>query len=572
MIWLTIATALFLGFAALPWFSSFGPHSSNAVAGMVAVLLVTASSAGLMFAASRRRGLPSRLRRALTLLAASVLLVALGNLLRLLSTLGAVFPVVPGIGVVSTLVIWGLGFAGLIRLPLAPVARGDRWRVATDVAIAVVGMGLAIFVVSTLPGMQRAPAAARIAILADGLMETVNVIALNLILVRGAQRAIRRAVWCLAGTLVIETVYLVALQYALGRGTHDFRLVNSLFFVDYTGYLYAGVFFLNDWHPQPDAPLVPDTVRVFNPLPVLAVCGVGTLLILSALRRPDPAELPLAVGIVLMSLLLLVRVLGATWENLRLLREEAAIERRRHTEKMEAVGRLAAGVSHVINNLMTIVLGNAELELERVDVDIRTRYNLASIGLAAERASALAARLRAASWRPTTRHEPRRLAELVGARRQAVNRILGKNHDIVWELEESASDVMVDESEIEVVLDELVANAREAMPDGGQVTIRVREKSLSVPPPSTMFLSVPPGFYAVLEVTDSGRGIQPDDVSQIFEPFFTTRPLHEGRGLGLSVVHGIVAGLGGGLSVESAPGAGTRICIYLPLATRAAGA
>jgi signal transduction histidine kinase len=557
---LTAATAVFASLAVLPWLVPFGPLTGGK-SGTAAALLVTAVPGILLLLASRRPDLLERLRQALALLAVSMLLTSAGNLLRFVDALGVALPSVPGLDLATTVAIWALGLAALIRIPLAPLSPGAGWRIATDVTIAVLGMSLAVVAIWTLPGMRLAPPSAHLKLLLYNAMEAANLVVLNLILVRGPSRPIRRAVVWLSATIVIETTYLIALEYALGRQAHDFRLSNSLFFLDYLAYLYAGASFLLDPQPDTDVPLLPESLRAFNPLPIAAVLGVGTLLILATLRPSDPSLFPLAAGIVVLALLLLARVAGATAENLRLLQQEAAEERRREAEKMELMGRLAGGIAHIINNLMTVVLGHAELALELAGRTLAMRENLEAIAAAARRASGLAERLLSASGRRIRDQRRMRVLDVVLAQREAMERTAGPDRTLTWDLAEG--DALVPPSDLEAVLLELVSNAADATATGGRIAIRVRDEMLQAPP-KDVSPALKPGRYSILELEDDGPGVPPADLKRIFEPFFTSRPTHEGRGLGLSVVYGIVASWGGALLVDSAPGAGTRVRVYVP--------
>jgi signal transduction histidine kinase len=558
--WLTAATVVFVALAVLPWLTSFGPLTGGA-AGTGAALLVTLVPGVLILLASRRPDLLERLRTALSLLAVSMLLTAAGNLLRFIDAVGVRAPTVPGLDLATTFAIWALGLAALILIPLAPLAPGAGWRIATDVTIAVLGMSLAVVAIWTLPGMQIAPPSAHFKLIVYNAMEAANLVVLNLILVRGTSRPIRRAIFWLAATIAIETVYLVALEYALGRQTHDFRLSNSLFFVDYLAYLYAGASFLLDVQPDRDVPLLPEGLRAFNPLAAMSVLGVGALLILAAVRPSDPALVSLAIGSVVLALLLLARVAAASAENLRLLREEAAEERRREAEKMALMGRLAGGIAHIINNLMTVVLGHAELSRAAPGASPEIREHLRAVAEAARRASGLAERLLGASGRGMRDQRSMRILDVVLGQREAMRRAAGPDRTLTWDLAEG--DALVPPSGLEAVLFELVSNAAEATASGGRITIRVRDETVQSPPAGTT-PDLLPGFYSILEVEDDGRGVGTDDLPHVFEPFYSTRPGHEGRGLGLSVVHGIVAKCGGGVLLDTEAGGGTRVRVYLP--------
>ena len=559
-LWLALGTAVLLLLILAPWLVAFGPLEGDAK-GTLAAVLVMGVPAVLLAVASRRDDLDPRLRQALVLLVLSMGLSVAGNLLRLLAALDVPLPNVPGLSVVSNIVIWAFGLAALLRIPLVPLSRGARWQIATDTVIAVGGLALAIFAIWTLPGFEHAPYAARLQMLAYNAMAAANLVALNLIVVRGPTRPIRRAIWCLAATIIVETTYLVAMQYTIGRQTRDFSLPNSLFFVDYLAYLFAAVFFLSDPQPRTDLPLLPENVRAFNPLPMAAIIGVSVLLLLSTLHPSDPALFPLALGLGALALLLLARVVGATSEILRLAREEAATLQREQSERLRLMGRLAGGIAHIINNLMTVVIGHAGLIEHSAGPDQDLLGSAHEIGASARRASGLAERLRLASGH--RRPDPHRssLLETVKLQRESISQLAGQAHAITWELDEAGGRASVAPTAVEAIMRELILNAVDATADGGHITIRVRDEPGSAIQ-SGMIVSPKPGPYSILEVEDSGRGIPPDDLSRVCEPFFTTRPLSEGRGLGLSVVYGIVASSGGGLRLASSVGKGTCVTVY----------
>ncbi|MES2178234.1 MAG: ATP-binding protein [Gemmatimonadota bacterium] len=560
--WLVLATAVLLVLVLLPWLVPFGPLQGDA-GGTMAAVLVMGVPAVLLAGAARRGDLDIRLRQALALLVGSIGLAVLGNLVRLLTSLGVPTPQVPGISVVSNVIIWALGIAALLRIPLVRLGRGAAWQFGTDTAIAVGGLALAIFAVWTLPGFAHAPRAARLQLLAFNAMAAANLVALNLILVRGPRRALRRAVWCLAATIIIETTYLVAMQYALGRQSADFRVPNSLFFVDYLAFLFAGVFFLRDPQPNSDIPLLPEQVRAFNPLPMAAIVGVSALLVLSTRHPSDPALFPLAVGLGAMALLLLARVVGATTVILRFAREEAATLQRQQTERLQLMRRLAGGIAHVINNLMGVVLMNSELVVDVAGSNEELRTSGQEIGESARLASGLASRLLLASGHRPFDAEHSSLREAVRAQRELVGQAAG-SREMAWEVDEMGGQAIVAPSSAAAVLRELVSNAIEASPEGGRITIRVHDDTRAATHDG-MTLAPPPGRYSVLEVEDAGCGIAPDSLARACEPFFTTHDLSEGRGLGLSVVYGVMASSGGGLQIESNTSTGTRVSAYFPV-------
>ena len=237
---------------------------------------------------------------------------------------------------------------------------------------------------------------------------------------------------------------------------------------------------------------------------MFSVLGVGGMLILSALR-PAPASVPLAAGLVLMALLLFGRVAGATWENLHLLRQEAAEERRRQAEKLELMGRLAGGVAHIINNQMTVVLGYAELGREEIGQSRASRAGFEAIGAAAQGASALAERLLLASGRRLpTEHDLRPLGESVRAQRESRRAHAGPEREVIWEFAEAGGGARVGLPDLKAILRELLSNSVDATPPGGKITIRVREETLSAPPPDIVPAASPGPLFG-----PRGRGHRP---------------------------------------------------------------
>jgi signal transduction histidine kinase len=158
-----------------------------------------------------------------------------------------------------------------------------------------------------------------------------------------------------------------------------------------------------------------------------------------------------------------------------------------------------------------------------------------------------------------------RLVEAVLLQRDSVNRMVGQRRDVIWDLTGAGGNALVAPSDMETIMRELVSNAGEATFHGGKITIRVREETLSTLP-TVMSPCPPEGTYSMLEVADTGRGIPESDLPHVVEPFFTKSPRPEGRGLGLSIVHGIVASYGGGLLIDTVPGSGSRVRVYLPAA------
>lgn len=237
-------------------------------------------------------------------------------------------------------------------------------------------------------------------------------------------------------------------------------------------------------------------------------------------------------------------------------------EQLRNAQQMEAIGRLAGGVAHDFNNILSIIMGHGELLLRTVQLDEHARSGLDQIQRAAERAASLTQQLLAFSRKQVLQPRVLDLNEAVADVQKMLARVIGEDIILVASLHPSLLLVKADPGQVEQVLMNLAINARDAMPRGGKLTMFT--SNLNVSAEESREYDLAPGRYAMLEVTDTGHGMDAATLSHIFEPFFTTKPMGKGTGLGLSTVYGIVKQSGGSLQVESEPGQGTVFRIYLP--------
>ena len=243
-----------------------------------------------------------------------------------------------------------------------------------------------------------------------------------------------------------------------------------------------------------------------------------------------------------------------------------AEERLRHADRMESVGRLAGGIAHEANNQMTVILGASEF-LARGLKDETARGDLEHIRRAARRTAAITQQLLAFSRRQVLQPQVLDLNAVVTALEPILQRALGEISQVKLRLADDLSTVRADPGQLDQVLLNLALNARDAMPDGGTLTIETVNASVDEQhSPAKALEPVVPGDYVALVVTDTGAGMDRETLEHLFEPFFTTKPVGEGTGLGLATVYGIVKQSGGFISVYSEPGHGTSFRIYLPLA------
>jgi two-component system, cell cycle sensor histidine kinase and response regulator CckA len=230
-------------------------------------------------------------------------------------------------------------------------------------------------------------------------------------------------------------------------------------------------------------------------------------------------------------------------------------------QKLESVGRLAGGIAHDFNNLLTVINGYSDLllrELARDDPHREIITEIRSVGL---RAAGLTRQLLAFSRKQILHPQPLIIDSVIHDMHHMVARLLGEDVQLKMVLNAGDAAVFADPGQIDQVLMNLVVNARDAMADGGALTIETKQSDIDEPGQTER----PPHSWVTITVRDTGTGMDADTQRHLFEPYFTTKERGKGTGLGLSTIHGIIAQSGGHVQVESAPGAGTTFRIYLPM-------
>ncbi|MDJ0781507.1 MAG: PAS domain S-box protein [Desulfosarcinaceae bacterium] len=242
------------------------------------------------------------------------------------------------------------------------------------------------------------------------------------------------------------------------------------------------------------------------------------------------------------------------------LRLEAQLQQ---AHKMESIGRLAGGVAHDFNNMLGVIIGHAELAMDRITAAHPVHADLKEIAHAAERSSELTKQLLAFARRQTAAPKILDLNDTIAGMLKMLRRLIGEEIDLAWQPGASLWPVKIDPIQLDQILANLCANARDAIDGVGRLTIETRNvqatERLCAPHPNFS-----PGDYVNLSVSDSGSGMDTRTRENLFEPFFTTKGVGQGTGLGLATVYGIVKQNHGVICVESAPGSGTRFDIYLP--------
>ena len=243
-------------------------------------------------------------------------------------------------------------------------------------------------------------------------------------------------------------------------------------------------------------------------------------------------------------------------------------EQYQQAQKMEAIGRLAGGVAHDFNNLLTAILGYCELLLDDLPADDRSRNDVGEIRKAGISAAALTRQLLSFSRKEIIEPTVLDLNVVVTDMTEMLGRLIGEDVTVVLGLGPGVACVKTDRGQAEQIVMNLAVNARDAMPKGGTLTIETANVDLDERYART-HLSVTPGPYVALTVTDTGTGMTPEVLARLFEPFFTTKERGKGTGLGLATVHGIVTRSGGSVTVASEAGHGSSFKVYFPQAKAA---
>ncbi len=518
--------------------------------------------AALFFAASRRDDIPVALARAERFVSGALGIGAVMQLLRINPAWNG--PVLFAVVAVLSVLANALALLGVTLLPRRRTSRADRMRLVLDGSVMLTVVGLQYVVLSALAEAAPDRSTLNLNVLGStAIIEVMTLLVLNLLAVRGQKLPSPRAHWTAIAGLTLMILTQTVVQLVAVGGIDDIRVRDYAYTITLVVLALAGEFCRRD-------PIVPHSpadeprwLLAYNPLPSVLSIGVIALLLLCLERGQLHAATLCAAGIFPLFLLLTARVHVTTAESVQLLQDDARHEQELHIGKMDAIGRLAGGIAHEFNNLMMTVIGHAELGASDLKVDAPLREDFGRILEAGQRAASLTNQLLHFSGRQITLREPMHLGQLVRSLRPALA-LAGGGTPVEFHFDDHDPAILADSAQVGQVALQLVANARDSISGPGRILLSVRSVTLNSALP-TLFLQVGSGRYMLLEASDTGAGIHPDQLPRIFDPFFAVGDDQRSTGLGLAAVHGIVAAHHGGLMVESAPGLGSKFRIYLPV-------
>ena len=256
--------------------------------------------------------------------------------------------------------------------------------------------------------------------------------------------------------------------------------------------------------------------------------------------------------------------IGHLWQYRDITEQRKLQNQLRHAQKMEAIGTLAGGIAHDFNNILTAIIGYGSILKLRMDGSDQLGTYVDQILSSSERAATLTQSLLAFSRRQKVILKPVNIHEIAQRVNKLLQRLIGEDIELNYAATDSSANVLADSGQIEQVLMNLATNARDAMPDGGQLAIEVNRVGLDEQYQKSHGYGKP-GEYVLIVVSDTGHGMDTKDRERIFEPFFTTKEIGKGTGLGLSIAYGIVKQHNGYINCYSEPGVGTTFKIYLPV-------
>jgi signal transduction histidine kinase len=535
----------------------------------IATIRLAIESAVFFWAATRRE-LEPRLRLALVMIG-GLGLISMGFEVWPLVSAATGWPPIPReVGGWWMIASYFTGIAPILLLPMAPFRRDEWWTFSLDMLVSVGGFVTVSWVLRVGPNLQQTHGSLFDSVSFLSLASSAAMlVALNLLTLRRRAIPSTRAFWLLVSGQAAYLMMTLVFGFS-GRGVLMSTVADACYLLGVIPSVWAAWAMRRDPIPAADDSVEPHWFRSFNPFALVMPAVTGGALVLVVETGPAPAVRVLALATAAITTLLALRLVLTVRDNDRQIRSAAELQSRAQSERLDALQRAAGGVAHVFNNALTAVIGYAEMGRAQSGTT-DTRQSFEHIRNAAERSARFTRHL---LWFTGRQHQKRACFPADDWLRSLEQELRALTGDaIALDIRPAAEGVCIDADaeQLHDALFELVRNAVEAMPDGGTLLVRT-DRVPAANAAGARALQASDTAQWRLTVRDSGRGIDPAQLTHVFEPFFSSRQLGDAHGLGLSVVHGVVRAHGGSVIVDSTPGRGTEVQVLLPAADDGAGA
>jgi len=549
---------ILMGFALPQYFTeNWAPHV------LLFYVIKSSVESTLFIWAWRRMELGPRVRRALLLTGLAFSMSAVYSLLQYLAASRCLPALTEGAHHGLSFSTYLLGLAGILSMPMIR-RRGLRQALTftLDLLATCLGLAAVLFVLITLPQSRLVDPQNIAVFLVTNAEQVLLIFGLTILILKGVPRPSRRAFWLFVSIVSGNLIVVVLYQFVLAGNQLLLPFVETSSWILSICTLWAAYSFRTDVIEPEGLEPGPSWWSSFNPLPPLAALAISLMLLMTAWGSKKRELTILSLVMVLELLLVLGRGYLTAYEQVRRQRDEAEHKNLYEREKTRLVGQLAGGIAHWYNNLLAVVIGHAELGQLRAAEEGNVRKDLDAILNAADRAARLTSQLMTFSGKPASFLSDLTLSVVLAETVSSFRKTIGDDIELFFKGEECDGKVRLDMDQFRSTIHELMTNAVEAMPKGGELMVRLDYAEL-LHPLTDAVVTTESGHYLRVTIRDSGSGFPETVLKRIGEPFITTKDPALGAGLGLAAVAGFIKAHGGGMTIETSP-SGSALSLYLP--------